>query len=88
MLSIIFTWIATIVALIGTVLNCKQIRACFYLWTVTNLMWFAWDMYCGLWSRAVLDTVQFALALYGIYEWKKLDAKREAEIRADQALMD
>ena len=70
---------ATIIALIGTILNCKQIRACFYLWTVTNAMWLACDFYCGLWSRCVLDAVQFALALWGIYEWKKLEEKRECE---------
>lgn len=76
MLSAIFTWAATIIALAGTILNCKQIRACFYLWTVTNAMWFGWDAYSGLWSRCVLDAVQFALAIWGIYEWKKLDTER------------
>ena len=73
MLASIFTWAATAIALTGTVLNCKKIRACFYLWLVTNAMWFAWDVHCGLYSRAMLDAVQFALAAYGIYEWGKDD---------------
>lgn len=68
-----FTWAATIVALVGTVLNCKQIRACFYLWMVTNLMWFGYDVFMCLYSRALLDAVQFVLAVYGVYEWKKLE---------------
>ncbi len=72
-MTAVFTWAATIVALAGTVLNCKKIRACFYLWTVTNAMWLAFDLSQGLPSRAVLDAVQLALALYGIYEWRKLD---------------
>lgn len=76
-MSAVFTWIAAIIALTGTILNCKQIRACFYFWLVTNLMWFVWDAMCGLWSRCVLDVVQFALAVYGIYEWKNLDEKSE-----------
>lgn len=80
MFSIVFTWVATIVALIGTVLNCKQIRTCFYLWIVTNIMWLIWDAYCGLWSRCLLDAVQFALAVWGIYEWKQIDQKRENEV--------
>lgn len=67
----VFTWVATAIALCGTVLNCKKIRACFYLWTVTNAMWFGWDMYSGLWSRAILDAVQFGLAIWGVYEWRK-----------------
>lgn len=70
----IFTWTATIIALAGTVLNCKKIKYCFYLWLVTNAMWFAWDLYSGLPSRAMLDAVQFALAAWGIYEWSKDDA--------------
>lgn len=79
MISSIFTWAATIIALIGTVLNCKQIRVCFYLWTATNAMWFAWDRHSGLWSRCVLDAVQFGLAIWGIFEWKKLDSNRDSE---------
>lgn len=79
LMAAIFTWLATIIALAGTILNCKQIRACFYLWTITNIMWFGWDFYCCLWSRCVLDAVQFALAIYGIYEWKKLEQKRSDE---------
>lgn len=85
MISAIFTWTATIVALAGTVLNCKQIRACFYLWTVTNAMWFFWDMHSGLWSRCLLDIVQFGLAIWGIYEWKKLDASRDADAAGSQS---
>lgn len=71
----IFTWVATTVALIGTVLNCKQIKACFVLWLVTNAMWLAYDLASCLYSRAVLDAVQFALAGYGLWEWGKIDAE-------------
>ena len=67
----IFTWIATIIALTGTVLNCKKIRYCFYLWIITNTMWLVWDLYTGLYSRAILDLFQLALAVYGLLEWKK-----------------
>ena len=74
MLASIFTWAATLIALTGTVLNCKKIKWCFALWLITNAMWFAWDMHIGLWSRAMLDAVQFALAAWGIYEWSKDDA--------------
>lgn len=78
MISAIYTWVATLVALVGTVLNCKKIKACFYLWTATNIMWLAYDLYLGTVSRAVLDAVQLALAIYGIYEWTKLDRRQAA----------
>ena len=67
----LFTWIATIICLTGTVFNCKKMKICFYLWIVGNLLWFAFDLHSGLYSRAALDTVQLALAVYGIYEWSK-----------------
>lgn len=49
-------------------------------------MWFGWDAYCGLWSRCVLDAVQFVLALWGIYEWKKLDAQRSENVAVEEIL--
>ena len=67
----LFTWAATAIALVGTVLNCKRRRACFWLWLVTNAMWFLWDASHSLHSRCVLDAVQFALAGWGLYEWGK-----------------
>lgn len=65
------TWVVTTVCLIGTVLNCKKKVACFYFWIVGNILWLAYDIYSGLYSRAVLDFVQLILGIYGLYEWKK-----------------
>lgn len=73
MIGGILTLVATAIALCGTVLNCKKIMACFCLWAVANAMWFGWDVRSGLWPRAILDAVQFGLAIYGIYEWRKPD---------------
>lgn len=78
MFSQIFTWAATILALTGNILNCKQIKWCFVLWMVTNAMWFAWDIYIHLYNRAIMDAVQFALAVWGLYEWSK-DGKKGTE---------
>lgn len=52
---------------------CK-VRACFWFWAVTNVMWLAWDASSGLWARAVMDVVQFALAIWGLHEWGKAEA--------------
>lgn len=70
MLATLFTWATTILSLTGTVLNVKKIRACFYIWVVANLLWLAWDISQGLWSRALLDVVQTAFAVWGIIEWR------------------
>ena len=65
------TWILTAVSLIGTVLNVKKIKYCFYIWTVSNILWLAYDIYTGLYSRAVLDAVHLAFAIWGIIVWNK-----------------
>ena len=71
----IISWITTIMCLTGTVLNVKKIKLCFWLWLGGNILWLCIDIYNGLWSRAVLDIVQGILALWGIIEWKKENAK-------------
>ena len=65
------TWLITAVCLAGTMLNCRKKIACFYFWIIGNILWLLFDINSGLYSRAALDTVQLALAVYGIYEWKK-----------------
>jgi len=70
-MTALFTWCVTAVCLLGTVLNVKTRTECFYLWTVGNIAWMGYDLRCGLYSRAVLDLVQLALAVWGIVEWKK-----------------
>lgn len=65
----IISWITTVLALIGTFLNVKKINLCFWFWIASNTLWFIFDIYNGLWSRAILDAVQWVLALWGIVEW-------------------
>ena len=65
------TWALTALSLLGTVLNVKKLRCCFYLWTVANILWLIYDIYIGLYSRALLDTVQLGFAIWGIIEWRR-----------------
>ncbi len=66
-----FTWCITVLSLAGTVLNVRRNIWCFYLWTVGNSAWLAFDLWLGLYSRATLDAVQLAFAIWGIAEWRK-----------------
>ena len=54
-----FTWIITFISLAGT-----------YLWAVGNIAWLGFDVASGLFSRAVLDTVHLAFAIWGIFAWR------------------
>jgi nicotinamide riboside transporter PnuC len=72
----ISTWILTVVSLIGTILNVKKIKYCFYIWTVSNTLWLCYDIYTGLYSRAALDLVHLLLAVWGIFAWHKKGSKK------------
>jgi len=66
-----FTWDFTAISLAGTVLNVRKNILCFYLWSVGNLAWLGFDVASGLYSRAVLDIVHLAFAIWGIFAWRK-----------------
>ena len=65
------TWIITAISLTGTFLNVRKNIRCFYLWAVGNIAWLAFDIASGLFSRAVLDVVHLAFAIWGIYAWRR-----------------
>lgn len=65
-----FTWCVTAICLLGTVLNVKKRRECFYLWILGNIAWLGFDLWSGIFSRAALDIVQLAFAVWGAWEWR------------------
>lgn len=66
-----FTWVITVLSLIGTVLNIKKSIWCFYIWTFGNTAWLLFDVHTGYYSRATLDAVHLVFAVWGIVAWKK-----------------
>ena len=64
-------WFTTILCLVGTILNVKRMRACFYLWAIGNILWLILDFKSGLYSRTLLDLVQLGFAIWGIFEWSE-----------------
>lgn len=67
----IIGYILTGMCLIGTVLNCKQIKYCFIIWMFANIGWAIYDVYTVQTYRAILDIVQFITAIWGYIEWSK-----------------
>jgi len=70
-----FTWVFTAISLAGTALNVRKNILCFYLWSVGNLAWLGFDVASGLYSRAVLDIVHLAFAIWGIFAWREKDTR-------------
>jgi nicotinamide riboside transporter PnuC len=65
-----FTWILTILSIIGVILNAHQDRRCFYLWMVTNTSWAAVDFYKGIYAQGVMFSLYTLLAVWGLYKWR------------------
>lgn len=63
-------WLLTAFSLYGNVLNVKRRRSCFIVWVIANLLWLAYDLYSGLYSRAALDIVQTGFCIWGFIEWR------------------
>ncbi len=64
-------WIVTAISVFGSILNARKLKACFYVWIIANVCWFIYDMRTGLYSRAVLDTIQTIICICGIFHWDK-----------------
>lgn len=62
-------YITTMVALLGVVLNVKKSSACFILWCMSNLTFTIINLTQGRYYEVVLFSVQFVIAVWGIYEW-------------------
>lgn len=65
-----FMWPVVAGSLIGTVANIHKARWCFYVWAVTNAAWAGYDIWKTCYPQAVLQAVYFALAIWGIVQWR------------------
>lgn len=66
-----FTWLVTLAAIVGVVLNIKKKRLCFWIWAVTNASWCVIDLMKGIYAQSFLFFIYFLLAIWGIVEWGK-----------------
>ncbi len=72
-----FIWLNTIVAIIGTYLNAKQVRFGFIIWMLTNAVFVGYNIYIHAYAQATLFFVYFGLALFGWINWGKSSVKTE-----------
>ena len=63
--------IATTIAVLGVYLNNHKIRACFYLFLISNSVFAGMHWYLGSPSLVVRDVIFIGLAVHGLYKWKK-----------------
>ena len=63
-------WLLALASLLGVVLNIRKHRACFAIWTVTNVTWCVVDVQAGLPAQATLMIVYAFLAVWGLIAWR------------------
>jgi uncharacterized iron-regulated membrane protein len=60
----------TVLAVSGAVLNNRRLRACFWLWLVSNAASAAVHLALCLWCLAARDVIFFGLAIEGLLRWR------------------
>ena len=63
--------IATILAVVGVVLNNRRLIWCFPLWLASNSLCLYIHAEASIWSLAARDATFLLLAVEGWYRWKK-----------------
>ena|GEM_PF-5106025 len=63
-------WLATAIALVGTVANMHQLRWGFACWLVSNTAFAVHNARLREWPQALLFTVYAALAVWGLAAWR------------------
>jgi nicotinamide riboside transporter PnuC len=63
--------IATVLAVTGVVLNNRRRRSCFLLWLLSNTLTAAIHAHAGIWSLCARDVIFVALAVEGLWLWRK-----------------
>lgn len=64
-------WGVTGLSILGTILNIKKKRICFWIWLVTNSAWCVYDFYQCSFAQGALFAVYVCLAIWGIISWRK-----------------
>ena len=67
----VISWVATIVAIGGTLLNIRKNRVCFVLWGTSNIVFIGINVYSGQWAYVALFTFNLATAIIGYRAWGK-----------------
>ena len=67
----IIGWIATVLSIIGIVLNAKKLISCWPVWLLSNVLWIIY--FVNMWNpqSLILWIVFFAFNIYGWVQWKK-----------------
>lgn len=67
----VLTWVATAIAIVGSILNsCKRIEG-FFLWLISNSLYVYINIKLGVIAQAILFAFNILICIMGVVQWKK-----------------
>lgn len=69
-------WLGMVLAMVGTFINARGNRVCFYLWGVSNLIFLAVSVNSGAWPQVGLFSFNLSMCVYGLYKWPRKEVNR------------
>lgn len=76
----VITWIVSLFALTGTILNSNRNKYGFAIWICTNLFWLVVDFRAGLYAQSALYGAYVILAIRGLLTWSKKEKADDTAI--------
>ena len=64
-------WTTAAASLLAVWLNIRHHAACFWIWSATNAIRACADAVHGLMPQAVVQSIYFAMSIYGITAWRR-----------------
>jgi len=72
-----YTWVITLISIIGVIANIYKKTWCFILWIFSNFTWMVIDYNAGLYAQSFLFLVYFLLAIWGLIQWSREQDERQ-----------
>jgi nicotinamide mononucleotide transporter len=74
----VLAWIATVISIVGIILNAKKIIYCWPVWVVSNILWIIYFASLDMIPSVVLWIVFTIFNIYGWRQWyKDINIKRK-----------
>lgn len=64
-----YTWLITVIAIIGAVANARKKRCGFALWIISNGYLCVYDLWLGLYPQALLYAAFLLISIHGLAHW-------------------
>lgn len=68
----IIEWAATLLSVVGAIINANKSITGFYVWSVANILWISFALKHKHYGLLVMNVIFLGINIFGIYSWGKL----------------